>query len=96
MKVELVLRLLRGESLDALARETKKSASQISQWRDAFLAGGESSMKAHTGDPEHEAATQEKRQLQAKIGELLMDNELLYERCHKLEAGLPPVRRRSK
>ena len=39
---------------------------------------------------------QEKRRLQAKIGEQAMEIELLYERCHKLEAGLPPGQRRSK
>ena len=37
---------------------------------------------------------EERRRLQAKVGQLAMENELLYERCHKLEAGLPPARRR--
>ena len=95
-KVEIVLRLLRGESLDAVAREIKQPASRLIEWRDAFVAGGEHSMKMRAADPEREARGEERRRLQAKIGQLAMDNELLYERCHKLEAGLPPARRRSR
>jgi len=95
-KVETVLRLLRGASLDTLARETQQSASRISGWRDDFLAGGEESMKARTSDPDHDAGVEEKRRLQAKIGEQTMENDLLYERCRKLEEGLPPARRRSR
>ena len=40
-KQEVVLRLLRGESLDALARETGQAAGTISGWREAFLEGGQ-------------------------------------------------------
>ena len=35
------------------------------------------------------------RRLQAKIGELLMENELLYAKMGQLEAGVPLARRRS-
>jgi len=95
-KVEVVLRFLRGESLDALAREIGQPASRITEWRDAFLAAGEDGMKSRAGDPEHEAHDEERRRLQAKIGKQAMEIELLYERCHKLEAGLPPAQRRSR
>ena len=94
-KAEIVLRLMRGESLDALARETCQPASRVSEWRDSFLAGGEQAMKARVDDPEHEALAEDRRRLEAKIGKQAMEIELLYERCHKLEAGLPPARRRS-
>lgn len=53
-------------------------------------------MKTRADDPEHEAAVEDLRRLQSKIGEQAMQIELLYERCHKLEAGLPPARRRSR
>ena len=36
------------------------------------------------------------RRLQAKIGELLMENELLYAKVDQLEAGGPLARRRSR
>jgi len=95
-KVDIVLRHLRGESLDSLSRETRQPAARIAEWRENFLAGGEASMKARAGDPAAEAAEEERRRLQAKIGKQAMEIELLYERCHKMEDGLPPARRRSK
>ena len=36
-KAEAVLRLLRGEDLDALSRELGVTAATLSQWRDLFL-----------------------------------------------------------
>ena len=36
------------------------------------------------------------RRLQAKVGAITMDNELLLERAHQLEAGLPLASRRSR
>ncbi len=95
-KVEIVLRLLRGESLDALSRDIGQPASKISEWRENFLGGGEESMKARTDDPDNVAWDKERRRLKEKIGGQAMEIELLYERCHKLEAGLPPARRRSR
>ncbi len=95
-KSEVVLRILRGEGLDAVAREIGQPPSRIAEWREAFLAAGEDGMKSRGGDPEHEASEDERRRLQAKIGQQAMEIELLFERCHKLEAGLPPARRRSR
>jgi transposase len=95
-KLDVVLRLLRGESLDALARETKQPASRIADWRDQVLAGGEELLKSRAGDPAYEAWLKEKRDLQAKVGEITMENELLYEKIHRMEAGHPLAPRRSK
>jgi len=39
-KEGVVLRLLRGESLDLLARETGQPAGRIASWREEFLAAG--------------------------------------------------------
>jgi hypothetical protein len=95
-KAEIVLRLLKGESIDVLSRETQQTAAKLTEWRDAFLAGAESGLKGRPEEDEQAAHLDEKRRLQAKVGELAMEVELLYERCHKLEAGLPPGQRRSK
>ena len=45
-KEEVVLRLLRGESLDALARESGQPAGRISAWREEFLAAGREGLKS--------------------------------------------------
>ena len=42
-----------------------------------------------------DARDEDNRRLQAKIGELLMENELLYAKVDQLEAGGPLARRRS-
>ena len=43
-KQDLVLRLLRGETLDELSRETGLPASRIAGWRDASLAAMETAL----------------------------------------------------
>ncbi len=50
-KQEVGLRLLRGESQDALSRETGQPASVLSGWRDEFLEGGIAALKRRTDDP---------------------------------------------
>lgn len=95
-KAEVVLRLLKGESIDALSRETRQTAAKLMEWREAFMAGAESGLKGRPEQDEQEAFNEERRQLQAKVGKQAMEIELLYERCHKLEEGLPPAQRRSR
>lgn len=94
-KQEVVLRLLRGESLDALTRETGQTAATLSSWRDAFLEAGQAGLKRRNDDPKVSALEQEKRQLQAKVGELLMDKELLEMRIARTEGEAPFPKRRS-
>src|ERR1051325_15143 len=40
-KMSVVLELLRGADLETLSRRHGVTAARISEWRDAFLAGGE-------------------------------------------------------
>ena len=91
-KRETVLRLLRGEDLESVSRELGITAARASQWRDQFLAAGQASLKSRAPDARDEA----NRRLQAKIGELLMENELLYAKVDQLEAAGPLARRRSR
>ncbi len=91
-KTAAVLRLLRGEDLDAVSRELRVTAATLAQWRDRFLEAGQASLKSHVGEPGDEAV----RRLQAKVGEITMENELLRERARTAEAGLPLAQRRSR
>ena len=63
-----------------------------SQWRDQFLVAGQ----AKHEEPCAGCPGRANRRLQAKIGELLMENELLYAKVDQLEAGGPLARRRSR
>ena len=71
-KMEIVLRVLRGESLDGLSRELRVAVPDLVKWRDAFVAGGLANLKARPEGPTEE----ELRQAQAKIGDLTMRLEL--------------------
>src|SRR3954469_16695878 len=53
-KTDAVLRLLRGEDLDALSRELGVIAATLSSWRDAFLDGGKAALKSRPADDRDE------------------------------------------
>jgi hypothetical protein len=55
-KTAVVVCLLRGESLDLLARETGQPAGRIAGWREEFLAGGREGLKSAGRDRGRRAA----------------------------------------
>jgi hypothetical protein len=71
-KTEVVLRLLRGEAIDAVSREIQVPAHEIETWRRQFLDGGVQQLKRKGGDPEDRAL----KLAHAKVGELAMKLEL--------------------
>ena len=91
-KLAAVQRLMRGESLDAVSREENVPVHRLTEWRDKVLTGAESALK----ERERDARDEEIARLQAKVGEITMDNELLYAKIDTLEGGRPLARRRSK
>lgn len=79
-KAEVVLRLLRGEALDKLSRETAVAIPRLEECRAQALAGMEQALQAReAADPAHERLDEANR----RIGELSMENELLRARCEK-------------
>jgi hypothetical protein len=70
-KSELVLRLLRGETLDAVSRESQVPAHELESWKRIFLEQGTRGLKTRS-DPEERELTLAR----AKIGELMMRLEL--------------------
>src|SRR5947199_8942184 len=70
-KTELVLRLLRGEALDAVSRESQVPAHELESWKRIFLEQGARGLKTRS-DPEERELTLAR----AKIGELMMRLEL--------------------
>jgi transposase-like protein len=91
-KLAIVQRLLRGESLEVVSREENVPFHRLTEWRDKVLMGAESALK----ERERDARDDEIARLQAKVGAITMDNELLYAKIDKLEGGRPLARRRSK
>lgn len=89
-KLEVVLRILKGEDLDALSRELKVTAARLAEWRDAAVA----SMQAGLKSREVDGSATEIRSLRAKVGELMMEKELLEAFVERVDpAHRPPLRR---
>ncbi len=95
-KQEVVLRLLRGESLDALSRETGRPAAELSRWRDDFLEAGLAGLKRRSDDPKVAALERELKRAKRLVGELMMDKELLEMRIARFEGEPPFLQRRSR
>ena len=90
-KRDAVLRLLRGEDLESVSRSLGVTAATLSGWRDAFLADGEASLSTRPTDGE----VLENGRLKAKLGERLLERELLEAKIAALEARGPgPLARR--
>jgi transposase len=91
-RISAVLRLLRGEDLEILSRELGVTAATLAAWRETFLAAGEASLKTRQADHRDEEA----QRLKAKVGEVMMDNELLAQENQRLKTGLSLAARRRK
>src|SRR6201993_22386 len=73
-KMAVVARLLRGEPLELVARETNVSVARLTEWRERALAGAATALKERERDDRDD----EIARLKSKVGEVTMDNELLY------------------
>jgi transposase len=88
-KKEVVLRMMRGESIDALSRELGIEVYRLEKWHRKALQGIEAALKARDNDPlaaELDAAMR-------RIGEITMENELLR---YKVRKARPLAPERSK
>jgi transposase-like protein len=84
-KRDAVVRLLRGEDLETVSRSLGVTAATLSGWRDAFLTAGEASLASRPADGE----ALESERLKARLGEMLLERELLEAKITALQAGRP-------
>lgn len=87
-KKQVVLRLLRGESVDAISRELAVPIFRLEEWRDRALAGIDVGLKERENDPVEKQLDDANR----RIGELVMEVEILRK---ERQAKRPLVGRRS-
>jgi hypothetical protein len=87
-KKEVVLRLLRGEPVDAISREVSVPIYKLEQWRDRALAGIDVGLKERENDPIERQLDEANR----RVGELVMEIEILQK---ERRAKRPLVGRRS-
>ena len=86
-KAGVILELLRGADLESTSRKYRVTAATLSDWRDRFLAGGESAIKSREASVEDE----EKRRLKSVVAGLSVETELLREKIALMENGRPLV-----
>jgi transposase-like protein len=78
-RVALVLEILRGDTSAAeAARKHALTVADIEQWKERFLGGAEHALRSRPLD-DNALKDQEITRLQRKVGELVMDIDILKE-----------------
>jgi len=85
-KQEIVLRLLKGESPNEVARELGLGMSTLYGWRDRFLEAGLEGLKYGGKSKVLHNAEEELRQARQAIGRLTMELELHEKKVRMQEA----------
>jgi transposase len=88
-KTDAVMRLLRGEDLDTVARELRVEAHRLAAWREEFMAAGAEGLKARPTDP----SDRKLREAERQIGKLTMELEVWQAAGRKRGLQIPPKRR---
>src|SRR3954453_569971 len=91
-KREGVLRLLPGEGLEGGSRSPGGAGAALAAGGGALPPGGEAAPATRPADGETLAS----ERLKARLGEMLLERELLEEKVAALEAGRPSARRRAR
>jgi transposase-like protein len=73
-----------------VSRSLGVTAATLSEWRDAFLAAGEAALTTRPGNGEELQSDR----LKARLGQALIERDLLVEKIAVLEAGRPLARKR--
>jgi hypothetical protein len=74
------MRMLRGEPLDLLSRQTAVPVPRLEEWRAQAINGMEQALRvSEVEDPAQERLDEATR----RVGELTMEVELLRARCEK-------------
>jgi transposase len=81
-KRDVVLRLLRGESIEAISRQVVVEPYRLEQWRERALAGLDAGLKDRAENDPVQAGL---GAAYKRLGELGMENELLREKIARLE-----------
>lgn len=89
-KADIVMRLLRGEDIDVVAREVRVEAHRLAAWRDEFIAGGADALKARGGA---EPADRKLREAERQVGKLTMELEIWRAAGRKRGLQIPPRKR---
>ena len=84
-KRDVVLRLLRGESMDAVSRELRLDVAKLESWKAQALGGMEACLRSLA----ESGLSRELDEALQRLGEVSMENELLRRRCGLARPSTP-------
>lgn len=77
----LVMSILKGEtSMQEAARKHGLTVAEVEEWRDRFLSGAENALRSRPKDEDGQKDEQIKL-LKQKVGELVLDMDILKAAC---------------
>ena len=78
-RASLVISILKGETtMQEAARKHDLTVAEIEDWKDKFLSAGENALRSRPKD-EEELKEEQIRKLKQKVGELVMDLDIIRE-----------------
>ena len=78
-RAALIVSIMRGEtSVQEAARKHGLTVAEVQDWRDKFFLGAENALRARPKD-EEALKEEEIKRLKQKVGELVLDNDILKE-----------------
>ena len=78
-RMAVVVSILKGEtSIAEVARKHGLTVAEVEDWRDRFLLGAENALRNRPKD-EEALKEEQMRKFKQKIGELVLDNDILRE-----------------
>ena len=80
LKTQMVLDLLRGKTIEEVSREYQVTIADLTEWRTAFLKGGESGLKKRPDDSRYAES-------ERTVGRLQMEIELLKKKENSPGSG---------
>ncbi|GMV52148.1 MAG: hypothetical protein AMXMBFR67_36910 [Nitrospira sp.] len=91
-RVALVVSILKGEtSVAEAARQHGLTVAEVDDWREKFLLGAENALRSRPRD-EDAVKDEQIKKLKQKIGDLVLDNDILREALKPMEWTHPSVR----
>ena len=73
MKKQAVLRLLKGEDMEPVSRDSGFAMHELAQWRKKYMLAGRENLKSHPKGP-HNTELEQRDRL---ISKLVLENEIL-------------------
>lgn len=86
-----MLSILRGElSVAEGASKHSLAEAEIESWKERLLEGGRNALRSRPRD-ENAVKDEQIRRLKQKVGELVLDNDMLREALRNARGGVEPI-----